>query len=422
MPGGPFSHCLMLQYKMPRLLPSDFLKYVFVCLLLGWIFGSNASMCFACVTVGSQPVLIADESAIIVWDSSMHTEHFIRTVSFDTKSTDFGFLVPTPTTPELETADDSAVPFLTDLLQPHLRGEVTQVIPTSIWFTMLGGLTGSYNLAHTLGMDNPGGIDIVAEQHVAGIESITLAASNTASLERWMKANKYPWSTDQSNWLKPYIDRHWKITLFKFTKTPGMQGAVASNLLKMSFKTDRPFFPYSEPQSQREPGAYDTHRLLRVFVLGNSRMDGVLASNGEQVVWPGRTICATPLTTEQRNRLAPLLRVGSEDLPGGSWLTAFDDSSSPRPGVADLYFSPSDNHGEVRPHPLDERIKHNYFISIDLVAILVLILVSVVLKRMKKAGRITNRYEAYKALAAVLCCFLYVCALVSCSGYYFASI
>src|SRR5213593_2919537 len=44
---------------------------------------------------------IAEESAIIVWDPVKKMQHFIRRAAFDTKSPDFGFLVPTPTTPEL---------------------------------------------------------------------------------------------------------------------------------------------------------------------------------------------------------------------------------------------------------------------------------------------------------------------------------
>ena len=46
-----------------------------------------------------QIVEIADESAVIIWDSASQTEHFIRRASFKTEATDFGFLVPTPSQP-----------------------------------------------------------------------------------------------------------------------------------------------------------------------------------------------------------------------------------------------------------------------------------------------------------------------------------
>src|ERR1019366_3826961 len=44
-------------------------------------------------------IRIAEESAIIVWDPVKKIEHFIRRATFDTKSPDFGFLVPTPAVP-----------------------------------------------------------------------------------------------------------------------------------------------------------------------------------------------------------------------------------------------------------------------------------------------------------------------------------
>lgn len=44
---------------------------------------------------------VNSEEAIIFYDAKTKTEHFIRRANFRTESTDFGFLVPTPTKPEL---------------------------------------------------------------------------------------------------------------------------------------------------------------------------------------------------------------------------------------------------------------------------------------------------------------------------------
>lgn len=43
-----------------------------------------------------QFVRIAEESAIVIWDETTRTQHFIRRATFDTDAPDFGFLVPTP--------------------------------------------------------------------------------------------------------------------------------------------------------------------------------------------------------------------------------------------------------------------------------------------------------------------------------------
>src|SRR5436309_2687127 len=60
---------------------------------------SGADGCAAIGRADEPPIRIAQESAIIIWDPVKKVEHFIRHATFDTKSPDFGFLVPTPTMP-----------------------------------------------------------------------------------------------------------------------------------------------------------------------------------------------------------------------------------------------------------------------------------------------------------------------------------
>jgi len=60
-----------------------------------------------CLALSDKGVLgVNNEVAVIIWDKSHQTEHFIRSVSLDSKSNTAGFLVPTPTTPELAVADE----------------------------------------------------------------------------------------------------------------------------------------------------------------------------------------------------------------------------------------------------------------------------------------------------------------------------
>src|SRR4051794_2669758 len=65
-----------------------------------------------------EKVRVASESAIIVWDAAGKTQHFIRRARFETKARDFGFLVPTPTRPELAEASDGAFDLLERLTRP----------------------------------------------------------------------------------------------------------------------------------------------------------------------------------------------------------------------------------------------------------------------------------------------------------------
>ena len=69
-------------------------------------------------------VEVASESAIIIWDAKTKTQHFIRRATFtatgkdSTPVKDFGFLVPTPSQPVLEEADDKAFDELAKITAP----------------------------------------------------------------------------------------------------------------------------------------------------------------------------------------------------------------------------------------------------------------------------------------------------------------
>src|SRR5579862_9008472 len=98
------------------------------CGLLGLLFAlaAPAPSATGCMAVGSdgRPVRVMDEAAVIVWDAGSHTEHFIRRATFNTAARDLGFLVPTPTKPELASADDGVFRQLEERMKPEHREEV----------------------------------------------------------------------------------------------------------------------------------------------------------------------------------------------------------------------------------------------------------------------------------------------------------
>jgi hypothetical protein len=62
---------------------------------------------------------VANETAVIIWDAKSKTEHFIRSASFTSTSADFGFLVPTPTKPELTEASPEIYEGLGKVTEPR---------------------------------------------------------------------------------------------------------------------------------------------------------------------------------------------------------------------------------------------------------------------------------------------------------------
>lgn len=269
------------------------------------------------------PVAIASESAVIVWDAKTKTQHFIRRASFATKAHDFGFLVPTPTKPTLAEADNEVFKTLADITKPVV---VQQPRPSNFSCGCGDGKVRS---------DAPK-VTVLEEKRVAGYDAAILEADDAGALANWLKEHGYDFAPNLKDWAAHYIQAGWKFTAFKIAKDAPEEERVGSSAVRMSFQTEKPFFPYREPEASAAEQA-SASRLLRVFFLGDTKASGTLGEQGKD--WPGKVVWANQLgATDQQNVLKQLKLPGTA--PGGTWwLTEFEDWSSPRPGTADVYFA-----------------------------------------------------------------------------------
>jgi hypothetical protein len=332
---------------MRRLLGTAFL--VVALTALPWL-SETAHGCAAVWTDKDWPVAIASESAIIVWNAATKTQHFIRRASFSTQAKDFGFLVPTSTKPELAETEDEPFRYLAKLTEPKV---ITKKRPAS------GGCSLGCGVASRSPGEAPapaGKVEVLEEKTVAGHDAAVLAADDPQALADWLKNNGYDYSPALTEWLKPYVQAGWIITAFKIARTGGDLGRIATKAVRMSFRTDQPFFPYREPQHQAQGKgtaagkAKDTSgRLLRVFFLSAERMQGTLGKKGPP--WPGKVAWANALDDSKRQRLAGLLALPGGGAPESWYLTEFEDASSPRPGIEDVYFSRSEDQTPVERPP-----------------------------------------------------------------------
>src|SRR5438445_4587158 len=76
----------------------------------------------ACCPVGpsGKPVVNADQPVIILWDAATKTQHFIRRAAFKSAGDDFGFLIPSPSHPQLSESGNEAFPYLQALTEPRV--------------------------------------------------------------------------------------------------------------------------------------------------------------------------------------------------------------------------------------------------------------------------------------------------------------
>ena len=134
----------------------------------------------------------------------------------------------------------------------------------------------------------PGNVQVLDEKRVAGFDTAVLAADDAGALGKWLKDHDYDFSPALAEWVKPYLAAGWMITAFKIAKS-GDAPTVATSAVRMSFKTDKPFFPYHEPQSQTVPVLSSiSRRLLAVFFLSDQKAKGTLGEKRSGVAGRGR--------------------------------------------------------------------------------------------------------------------------------------
>ncbi len=285
----------------------------------------------ACAGVGRRgPIRIQGEEALIVWDAERRKQHFIRTAGFAPMEEDFGFIVPTPSRPQLEEAPERVFEDLFQLYhaeRPVARGGG-------------GGRSRSRN--------GGGHVQVLERRTVAGLDAAVLRADQAGALDRWLRTHGYPSSDAVRRWLEPYVQRRWIVTAFRIDPRANRGRGFATRALRMSFNTDAPFFPYSEPQ---EPSLEEESRPFRVSVVAPSRMR-VRAGNDR---FRGRVgYAAAP-----GERLATLLRgvVPANAVSPSAWLTVFDEPQSVR-GAQDLYFEADPAQTVVRPTLYDRIVPY----------------------------------------------------------------
>jgi hypothetical protein len=285
----------------------------------------------------------------MIWDAATQTQHFIRQASFKTDGADLGFLVPTPTQPELEESGDAAFGLLGKLTAPEVHrvwqprcpfacGMVASVPPASLE----GG-------AHSF-------VNVLQEKLVAGFNAVVLESNSSDALVGWLQEHGYTYSPELAVWAKPYLDAGWKITALKVAKDAAAKDkpSVAASALRLSFKTDRPLFPYREPDPAGAAAALGAKdRLLRIYCIAEARYEGELTREDP---WTGKTAWAGKVRAADRKELLEALRLPATTGPKDWFLTEFEDHWPYRAAPADLYFHRAADQGTVRRPPVTQYV------------------------------------------------------------------
>jgi hypothetical protein len=329
----------------------------------------------ACATVSSldasaavaPPVFMQAEDAVILWDSQHQTEHFIRQAKMSTDSPDLGFLVPTPETPEIAVADPAIFDLVAKLGSPETHAQVVRETPWQVLAPVATGpaiqraLEGAsapvFGIPRTQRAKTPATTAAFSEQDIAGYHVTTLDPRDTQAVTAWLTQNGYSATPALQAWLHRYAEAGWMINAFRLDKTQQGSPSLTTRAFRLSFHTAKPYYPYSEPADRQQSAAASPGgRVLHVAVLSESR---VAAAKADGTDWPGQLMYAgssaaptTPINDMPWLKMAKL-DDAAHAVSNLSQLTTFVDKANPRPGTADLYFTPDANQAPFRASVVD---------------------------------------------------------------------
>lgn len=287
-----------------------------------------------------KPVLNADQTVLIIWDAPKQTQHFIRRASFLGDADDFGFLVPTPSEPELAESGNEVFPILARITAPEIR-RVRKSISI--------GCAADPPTATTAGS-----VRVLQEELVGGFQVAVLAADSASALVDWLRENGYAHTPQIEAWAEPYVKQGWKLTALKIAQPSTAEErsrTTDASALRISFQTDVPLFPYREPDSSADlSAAKPPERLLRIYMAGEGRFRGDLAGG----TWTGRAVWSGAIPDAMRGEIISAAGLSPESTPATWWLTEFEDQWPYAVAPSDLTFRLDSDQGTIRREPTYE--------------------------------------------------------------------
>ncbi len=290
---------------------------------------------------GRRPSL-AWEQALILHDETTQREHFIREVAFRRSSEPFGFVVPTPTRPEV--ARVAASPFAA--LRMDFPFEDRLEVGFGRGLDSIGRLGGT-------------GVKVLEVKRVGSFTAYVLSADDDAALRTWLGENGFAISKEAEPWLRHYVARGFFYVALRHeppaaTKAapgapeadPGSSAPLTSETIRISFDTPLPYYPYLEPPRPTEGGDAGA-RLLEVWLVTRSLHAPVAAHTREGVTrWTRPMAEGQRHAPAKREKLLAALAAEKGLLGDGDQVVQrFMDQKRSRAGYGDVVFIPR----EARP-------------------------------------------------------------------------
>jgi Uncharacterized protein conserved in bacteria (DUF2330) len=297
---------------------------------------SDARACglFAPRLDAKAPPRLEHERTLILYNGAAHREHFVREVRFDnTGDQAFGFVVPTPSRPEVDAVKNA--PF--DALEQQFGHTL---LDTPGFDGEGGGFAGAAPGSRGAIGAAPA-VQVLEKKRVGDFVSFVLAANDARALADWLKKNRFRISDAGRSWTERYVELGYFFVALRYDgkkKKADDPDALVSRTLRISFDTPLPFYPYAEPADAPEQRG----RELQVWFVGDRPMvplSGVSSGAGLEIVHPWSEGARY---TPSRDALEGVLGADLGKLVSGApRLQTFGDWKEQRRGFGDLVMVPA---------------------------------------------------------------------------------
>lgn len=300
---------------------------------LGFVPEQPAEACGAFFAKDADPSRrpsLSVERVLILHDPSAQTEHFIREVVFRGGKDPFGFVVPTPTKPQVFKVEVSpfdgferAFPFVQPPPRPPDRGSGPDAAPAG---------------------SGVASVDVLEVKKVGSFTAFVLAASDAKALQGWLNDNGLTSTAENDAWLAGYVAREFFYVAFRYE--PGDAAsteALKAETVRVTFSTPVGFYPYREPSHAL--GTTTAERVVALWYASPAPVVPVsLGKDGDTEVWvkPFKEgwsrrdvpfVALTQYLGPEEDKLVPAVQAMS--------VQPFEDQKTTRPEFGDVVFLPA---------------------------------------------------------------------------------
>ena len=275
--------------------------------------------CGGVVSPDDTTVSVSNERAILHWDGGRETIELM--VDMDSDSDTAGIIVPTPFAATVSAGDARTFELIENTIVPDQRVE------TDWW-----GL--GYLIPETV----PVTADSFNRVQVGPLEATTMAATDSASRDTWLAANKFVLTPELATALATYAELGWSLTAIKLTNESSLDGHI--DPIRLSFETERLVYPMQLAQTETTP------QDVRLYVFDKQRT-GISKATSPTIDIDGNVTVAWSGEPEDRRLLAL-----------GAYLTVFDIhyDDPPKQARSDIGIVYSLSDKDVRPETVHYRM------------------------------------------------------------------